>query len=205
MRSFKQVRARVVISIAIVAGSMSLTYAGLTVYHQRFNKPAAASSEKIIQPSKPKLAQAAHVYSLPSRLVIPKLSVDASILPMGVTATGAMESPKTNKDTGWYSLGARPGNVGSAVIAGHLGLKNEAVFGKLQMLTAGDGLSVTDDQGATESFIVREVKKYAKDSDTTDIFSSSSGAHLNLITCNGDWESSQATYDKRLVVFTDKV
>lgn len=52
---------------------------------------------------------------------------------------------------------------------------------------------------------VREIRTYEKESDTTEIFNSKEGAHLNLITCNGNWESSQATYDKRLVVFSDKI
>lgn len=147
----------------------------------------------------------AHIYSLPTRLLIPKLEINASVLPMGLTATGAMDSPKTNKDTGWYSLGARPGNVGSAVIDGHLGLRYKAVFKKLNLLVAGDTLSVIDNQGTTASFVVRDIRVFEKNIDTSEIFNSKDGAHLNLITCNGDWNSSQSTYDKRLVVFSDKI
>ena len=124
---------------------------------------------------------------------------------MGLTSTGAMQSPGTNEDTGWYSLGTRPGNVGSAVIAGHLGLKNDAVFGKLHLLAIGDTISIVDNQKSKANFVVRNLKTYDKDSDTVEIFNSKDGAHLNLITCNGDWDSAQDTYEKRLVVFTEKI
>lgn len=145
-----------------------------------------------------------HVYSLPSRLLIPRLHIDASIVPMGLTASGNMEAPKTNTDTGWYSSGTRPGNVGSAVIDGHLGLQDDAVFGKLSSLVAGDKLSVIDNQGSTALFVVRKALAYEKDSNASDIFSSKNGAHLNLITCNGDWDASQTTFAKRLIIFSDK-
>lgn len=147
----------------------------------------------------------AHVYSLPARLLIPKLSIDASILRVGLTASGTMDTPKTNLDTGWFSAGTRPGNIGSAVLAGHLGLKYKGVFKELHTLIAGDTLTVIDDQGTSASFVVRDIKVYEKDSDTTGIFNSNDGAHLNLITCNGDYDTNQATYDKRLVVFADKI
>lgn len=144
-------------------------------------------------------------YSIPTKLIIPKIAVDADILPMGLTPGGDMESPLTNEDTGWYKYGTRPGNEGSAVIDGHLGLSGEAVFGKLHQLAVGDVISVVDDHGATVSFAVREIKAYDKDSNATDVFDKQTGAHLNLITCDGDWEAQQATYSERLVIFSDRV
>ena len=145
------------------------------------------------------------VYSLPVRLTIPKIEVDAAVLPMGLTSTGNMQAPLTNSDTGWYKYGTRPGNEGSAVIDGHLGLSSEAVFGKLSQLVVGDIISTVDDQGSVVSFQVRKIETYDRSSDATDIFNSKSGSHLNLITCNGDWEAKQATYSKRLVIFSDRV
>lgn len=199
---------RVFIAMAIVAGSMSLTFVGLHYFqlsHSAANKtvtPAiTVKSKPITTPKEP----TEHVYSLPSRLVITKLGINAHILSMGLTATGAMEAPKTNEDAGWLKNSAQPGNKGSAVIDGHLGLKNEAVFGTLAQLTAGDEIAVTDTQGAVAKFVVRQVQIYSKADPAADVFNSKSGSHLNLITCNGDWESSQATYSKRLVVFSDKI
>jgi LPXTG-site transpeptidase (sortase) family protein len=197
------VHTRIFISIAIIAGAISLTLFGLNQLHPAVNNKAVdiVKTYPMAAPIKPN----ARVYSFPSRLIIPKLGVDTNIIQMGLTATGNMEAPATNKATGWYKYGARPGNVGSAVIDGHLGLSNEAVFGKLNQLAVGDAISVLDDQGSTISFIVKRTAAYEKDSDATDIFTSQAGSHLNLITCNGDWEARHATYSKRLVVFSDVV
>ena len=182
---------------------MSVTIFALEYLHQPKPVPPVAptpqsSVKKIVVPQK-------HVYSLPVKLIIPSIGVDARVLPMGLTATGNMQAPLTNSDTGWYKYGARPGNDGSAVIDGHLGLSSEAVFGKLDQVGVGDVISVVDDQGATISFKVRKTEAYDKGSDATDIFNSKSGSHLNLITCNGDWEAKQATYSKRLVIFSDRI
>jgi LPXTG-site transpeptidase (sortase) family protein len=124
---------------------------------------------------------------------------------MGLTASGDMEAPKTNEDSGWYKYGPHPGNTGSAVIAGHLGVGSRAVFTQLGMLTKGDIVSVTDDRGQTVSFIVTHTRTYAYNTEPSEVFTSSTGAHLNLITCNGDWDATKRTYSERLVVFTDKI
>jgi LPXTG-site transpeptidase (sortase) family protein len=194
---------QVFIVIAILAGSVSTTIFGLSLLHPSTNdKPVVVintpSSALPIQPNQT-------VYSFPSRLTIPKIGVNANVIQMGITSTGSMQAPATNQATGWYKYGARPGNVGSAVIDGHLGLSNEAVFGKLDKLVVGDAITVLDDQGSTISFIVKRIATFERDSDAAAIFNSETGSHLNLITCNGDWESHQATYSKRLVVFSDAV
>lgn len=145
-------------------------------------------------------------YGLPMRLSIPKIDVDTSILYMGLTVSGDMEAPQKNDDTGWYKYGTRPGNEGSAVIAGHLGVGSSAVFSRLGSLVKGDIVSVVDNRGQTVSFIVREVRTYSRDTESTEVFNSSTkGAHLNLITCSGNWNANQNTYSERLVVFTDKL
>ena len=182
---------------------MSVTIFALEYLHQtKPVRPVAPTTQlsvkKIVVPEK-------HIYSIPVKLIIPSIGVDARVLPMGLTAAGNMQAPLTNSDTGWYKYGTRPGNDGSAVIDGHLGLSSEAVFGKLDQVGIGDIISVVDDQGATISFKVRRTEAYDRGSDATDIFNSESGSHLNLITCNGDWVAKQATYSKRLVVFSDRI
>ena len=196
-----QRHSQVFIVIAILAGSISATIFGLNLLHPSTNDKAvvAINTLPLAVPIQPNPT----VYSFPSRLTIPKIGLSANVIQMGITATGNMQAPATNQATGWYKYGARPGNVGSAVIDGHLGLSNEAVFGKLHQLVIGDAINVLDDQGSTISFIVKRIATFERDSDAAAIFNSETGSHLNLITCNGDWDSRQATYSKRLVVFSD--
>jgi sortase A len=144
----------------------------------------------------------------PIRITIPKINVDAFVTNVGITADGAMDIPERPGDVGWYELGPRPGEIGSAVVAGHYGeWKNGdlGVFNDLHTLRSGDELIVEDENGKEISFVVRDILRYAPDADATDIFHSDDGqSHLQLITCEGDWNKVTQSYSKRLVVFADK-
>jgi LPXTG-site transpeptidase (sortase) family protein len=144
---------------------------------------------------------------LPVRLKIPSINVDAFVEYVGLTPDGAMDVPKGPDNVAWFNLGQRPGENGSAVIAGHYGWKNNipAVFDDLHKLNKGDRIYIKDEKGVTNIFIVREIRIYGKDENASDVFSSSDGkAHLNLVTCTGGWIEAEKTRPERLVVFTDK-
>lgn len=146
------------------------------------------------------------VYSAPVRIEIPKLSITTPVIPAGLTKDNAMDIGKDIEKTAWYKLGPKPGEKGSAVIAGHYGWINGqgAVFNNLHTLQAGDKLSVYDEKGLIVNFVVRETRKYGLGADAIDVFKSTDEkAHLNIITCNGSWNYSHQTYSDRLVVFSD--
>lgn len=144
----------------------------------------------------------------PIRLKIPSINVDASLRPVGLAPDGTMVAPKGPDDVVWYERGARPGEKGSAVIAGHYGTwKNGSgsVFDNLSKLKLGDNIYVNDEKGARITFVVREIRSYDPNADASAVFESNDGeAHLNLITCEGAWNKVSKSYPKRLVVFTDK-
>jgi len=143
----------------------------------------------------------------PLRLTIPKIHVDAAIRSVGLTPQGAMGAPEGPSDVAWFDQGPRPGETGTAVIDGHFGWKGgaPAVFDTLSTLQAGDTLSVENSEGVVTTFIVRELRRYGQHENTDAVFYSNDGnAHLNLITCEGLWDTVSKTYAKRLVVFTDK-
>lgn len=145
---------------------------------------------------------------LPARIRIPKIHVDAAIEYVGVTSDGAMGIPSGPSTTAWFDLGPRPGEIGTAVIDGHFGWKDNipAVFDDLHTLQKGDILQVQDDKGVIITFVVREVRTYGKNQvkDAFGALGPSDGkAHLNLITCEGIWSKSQKSYADRLIVFAD--
>jgi len=145
---------------------------------------------------------------LPTRLKIPNLSTDAVVEYVGLTTLGAMDVPQGLDNVAWFNLGSQPGEVGSAVISGHSGYKDNkpAVFDDLYKLAEGDKVYIEDDKGAIVTFVVREIKSYDRNANAADVFSSNDGlAHLNLITCTGDWNAIAKTHSDRLVVFTDRV
>lgn len=144
---------------------------------------------------------------LPVRLIIPKLEVDAKVEYVALAKDKTMAVPKNEANVAWYLLGDRPGTVGTAVIAGHYGWRDDKplVFAKLDKLRPGDELFIEDDQGVFIKFVVRERRTYELDANVTKVFNSTDGkAHLNLTTCEGVWDEVTKNYPKRLVVFTDR-
>lgn len=144
---------------------------------------------------------------LPVRLKIPSINIDAAIEYVGLKANGEMGVPKDTANVAWFKLGSRPGENGSAVIAGHFGVLENgegSVFDNLKKLGRGDKIYVEDEKGTTITFVVREKRSYEADEDASGVFSSNDGkSHLNLVTCQG-WNIVSESYTKRLVIFTDK-
>lgn len=144
---------------------------------------------------------------LPVRLKIPGIKVDAAIEYVGLTPDGAMDVPKKRDNAAWFEAGQLPGDIGTAVIAGHYGRQygKGSVFDNLHKLRKGDKVFVEDDKGASIVFVVRESRRFAAAANATDVFGSDDeGVHLNLVTCEGVWDNALGGYPKRLVVFTDK-
>lgn len=144
--------------------------------------------------------------ALPARLTIPSIKLDAVVAYAGLRSDGTMDISDNPDQVAWYEFGTRPGNEGSAVIAGHYGWTglHGSVFNDLHLLKKGDKVSVIDKYDKLVTFVVTKTEKYDPSADATAIFRSSDGkAHLNLITCDGDWVPDKNSYSDRLVVFTD--
>jgi sortase A len=144
---------------------------------------------------------------LPVRLQIPSIGIDTLITSLGMTSSGAMDTPEDPNQVGWFDLGPRPGEVGSAVIAGHREWNRgaTAVFDNLSKLKPGDSIFILTGTGMSLTFVVKESQLFSRDANAKPIFTSLSGTHLNLITCDGIWDRSEKSYSERLVVFADKV
>lgn len=147
------------------------------------------------------------ILELPKYLRIPKINLDSEIEYVGLSPNGEMATPKNIANVGWYEPGIRPGETGSAVIAGHYGWEKgkASAFDELHKLRVGDKIYVEDDSGNVITFVVQENRRYNPEDDAGEVFNSKDGkAHLNLISCEGDWDEASQLYSKRLVVFTDK-
>jgi len=142
--------------------------------------------------------------SLPLHLIIPTINVDANIQSLGINQAGEMEIPTNITDVGWFKFGSKPGEKGSAVIAGHLNGQNNqlGVFANLDKLEVGDKIIVTDTQNISTTFIVYEKRLYDSGY-ADDVFNQSDSPHLNLITCDGLWDQNKNNYTQRLVIFAD--
>ncbi|MEK7575455.1 MAG: class F sortase [Patescibacteria group bacterium] len=188
-------------------GVVSLFIAIFPPIHSLFAIRAVGSIQMPVVKNTPRTFVKTIDSGLPVRLKIPKIKVNSAIEQVGIKSTGAMEAPQGRTSVGWFKLGVRPGDKGTAVIAGHYGWKNSlsAAFDNVSKLQKGDTISVEDASGKSVVFIVRKIQIYSEDDDAADVFSSKDGkVHLNLITCDGVWDSIKKSYSNRLVVFADK-
>ncbi|MGH9226500.1 MAG: class F sortase, partial [Acidimicrobiales bacterium] len=139
----------------------------------------------------------------PTRLRIPAISVDAPLVPLGLSGDGTLEVPRY-EDAGWFSGASRPGDVGPAVIAAHLdSTTGPAVFYRLKDLKRGDLVHV-DYREVTVTFAVREARNFAKTSfPTGQVYGSTAGPELRLVTCGGTFDRKSRTYSSNLVVWAN--
>jgi sortase (surface protein transpeptidase) len=133
--------------------------------------------------------------------VIPKISVMASVEPVGVDRYHDMAVPSKPTDVGWYSPGPAPGELGDAVIDGHLDwTTGKAVFWDLHLLQPGDEIDVVAQDRTMLRFQVSDLRTYAYTARPAGLFAMSGQPRLSLITCAGAWDRGRSTYLQRLVV-----
>lgn len=144
----------------------------------------------------------------PTRIYIENIGVEAAVAGVGLTAKGAMAMPEGTDTVGWYNLGNRPGEAGSAVLTGHFDtlLSQPAVFAKIGLLAQGDVVKITDRSGTILDFTVTRVVSYPyQELPLDEIFARDDGKYLNLITCGGKWSWKKGNYSERTVVYTEKL
>jgi sortase (surface protein transpeptidase) len=142
--------------------------------------------------------------SIPVRIEIAAIALEAPILPLGVAAeTGQMEVPENVDEVGWYRYGPAPGWPGSAVLAAHVDMAGEGpgAFFHLDRLRTGDRISVAFEEGTTSNFAVLLAEQVPKGELNFDsVFSSAGQPLLRLVTCGGAFNRSTRTYDDNLVI-----
>jgi sortase (surface protein transpeptidase) len=153
------------------------------------------------------IAPVAATSSDPVKIRIPRLSIDAPVEFVGLTLRGTMGAPSVYAHAGWYGYGTIPGQIGSAVIDGHVddGFGLPGVFARLRDMRVGDDVFIETRKGDTLRFRVSGIEAFAHDAPTGLIFRRDDAARLNLITCDGRWDRADNTYAQRLVVFTELV
>lgn len=138
----------------------------------------------------------------PAILRIPSIGVSATIEHVGLMESGQMENPTTWETVAWYRNGPKPGEHGSAVIAGHLDSNTaQAVFWNIHTLTPGDEIEVIDMFGIEHTFFVTRIETYpVVEAPMQELFRTTGSPQLVLVTCDGEWRGIRG-YEKRLVVY----
>lgn len=141
----------------------------------------------------------------PNTIKIESIGVNGSVEHVGLQENGKMDVPKNPQHAAWYDLGAKPGERGSAVIAGHVNSpKGKAVFWDLHKLKTGDEVKISNADGETLVFEVVGKKAFdLGEAPVEKIFGYTSRRMLNLITCTGKYNYDIGTHEQRLVVYTE--
>lgn len=141
--------------------------------------------------------------SPPTRVQIPALNVDASIVPLDLGADGTLPVPATAMQVGWYSYGARLGEGGNTVLAGHVDWNGEVgVFSHLRAAQKGQIVKLYGDAGQTYTYQVDWVRDYPEASlaGLAALRPTSSSSTLTLITCSGRFDLATSSYEDRHIV-----
>lgn len=138
----------------------------------------------------------------PVRVRVPAIGVDSALQPLHRLANGELEPPAQWAVAGWYADGVRPGDVGPALIAGHVdSVSGPAVFYRLRDLRPGDRVDVLRADGSTAHFVVTSTARYLKRKfPTAAVYGPTAIPVLRLVTCTGDFDVSQRSYVDNLVV-----
>ena len=143
--------------------------------------------------------------SVPVVLDIPAIGVTAPLTSLGLNPDGTVQVPSEWQEPGWYRLGPTPGQLGAAVILGHVdSVSGPAVFFRLGALQPGDTVNVTLADGVIAHFVVDAVDVYPKNSfPARSVYEASPGrVTLQLVTCTGEFDASTHHYLSNLVVYT---
>lgn len=141
---------------------------------------------------------------LPVKLEIPAISLDTTFVPpLGLNPDKTVSVPDSFTEVGWYKNGASPGEVGPAVILGHVDSKDgPAVFVSLGQLKEGDEVNVTRADGTVATFVVTKLVRYPQDNfPTLDVYGPTDDATLRLVTCTGVYDRGEQRYSHNLVVY----
>lgn len=194
--------------LIIIAGLGLGTSFGLHVFGDNPDSSENVLSAQSQRAPKPTGEKKISQFIVPVRISIPSLNLDTEVESIGKDATGAMDVPEKFNNAGWYNLGAKPGQTGNAVIAGHYDRVDgsPAAFWDVPKLKKGDEVQVTDEAGTSLTFRVVAIVNYQHDSfPLEEVFGDSSRKRLNLITCQGDWDEDTKLYSERMVVYTELV
>ncbi len=153
----------------------------------------------------------------PTRLVIPRLYIDAPVITMGLDANRSPEVPDRPDQVAWYDFRAAPGQSSNAIFSGHVDWQTRSgqpipgVFYRLRELEIGDVVTITLEDGATLTYrVTGNVATKYDDPNIVKAMNPTVRDVITIITCGGTWlkdnrEKYGGVYSHRVVVRAERV
>lgn len=135
----------------------------------------------------------------PQRIAIPAAGLNAVVEPVS-SRRGAIKVPDVGR-AGWYDAGPRPGEIGRAVIIGHLdGRKGRGLFARVPSLPPGTSIDLTDRRGEVRRFSVVGAAQVAKDDfPVQHVYGAARAPVVVLVTCGGPFRAGRGYRDNVLL------
>jgi sortase (surface protein transpeptidase) len=139
----------------------------------------------------------------PLSVSIPEINVTSPLEGLHLNPDGTLAVPKSFDRAGWWAEGTIPGEVGPAIVVGHVdSYTGPAVFYRLGALKLGSQVEVRMSDSKVLRFSVDRVARFSKDRfPTEEVYGVTDRPTLRLITCGGVFDRSHKSYKDNVVVF----
>lgn len=144
----------------------------------------------------------------PKKIRIDSLAVDAFVQKAGVDQNNQVAVPNNVHLASWFANSVKPGNLGLAIIDGHVsGKTTDGVFKNLKKLTKDQTFSIELGSGKTLQYKVLETVELKESEAANYLFSQKPTvkSQLNLITCGGNFNRAANQYENRIIVAAELV
>ncbi len=184
----------------ICLGFIGAIYFGLQIFAgPKLQASTPAQQETVaVKPVKKSLPE-----SDATRLIIPSIGVDTPVGEVGKLADGSLATPKEYDKVAQYKFGPTAGEIGPAIIVGHLdSYKGPAVFWRLHEIKPGQIIKVKRADGKVAKFKVNKIQDFEQNKfPTKKVYGNINHAGLRLITCGGTFNYLKQRYSHNTVVF----
>jgi hypothetical protein len=141
----------------------------------------------------------------PERVRVPRIGVDAAVVPVTVRPDGLLAVPADVRTAGWWSAGAAAtAPSGSVVLVGHVDSARQGpgVFFAIRTLLPGDRVILSSGDGRTAAYTVAARREYPKNMLPADeVFDQGTSPRLVLVTCGGTFDTRTRHYSDNVVVY----
>jgi sortase (surface protein transpeptidase) len=172
-------------------------------------KVAAATETAVPSARRTSASQEALPASDPVSVSIPAAGIESELLSLGLKEDGSLEVPPDGPGApaGWYNGSPTPGELGPAVLLGHVNATGggPGVFANLRDLKEGDLIKIARQDGTRSVFTFDHADHYSKDAfPTQTVYGNTEGSELRLITCDG-YDPATGLFDDNYVVYAKLV
>ncbi|MEV6903073.1 class F sortase [Amycolatopsis sp. NPDC051372] len=143
--------------------------------------------------------------SVPVSLDVPSIDAHSSLVSLGLNADKTVQVPPVTEplQAGWYSNSPTPGQIGPAVVLGHIdGNHQKGIFWRLHEVKKGDQVVIGRQDGSKATFTVTKVDQIAKKEFPTEaVYGNTTDPQIRLITCGGAFDAAAHSYLDNIIVY----